>query len=106
MDIQQAQGALRATIIEIFDIDKLAPEEQEKMITKIGGLVFQAVLMRILPTMSEEDQSQYEALIDNKAGADELLEFLMNKVPNFMDIVIEESENFRKDAAEVLSKLN
>lgn len=99
------QQEVRENIIELFDIDKLPPEQQEEMINKIGQQIFEAVLMRVLPDMPESEVAEYEAMLDKNAGADEVMQFFMDKVPNFMGIVAEESQNFKDEAADILAKL-
>lgn len=104
-DIKQAQGEIRGNIIEMFEIDKLPVEEQEDAINKISQTIFETVLMRVLPTLSEEDLAEYEKMIENNVSPDELMNFFFDKVENFMQIIAEESENFRKEAANILSKI-
>ncbi len=106
MDKKLAQEKVRENIITLFDIDKLPPEKQEETISKIGQIIFQAVLIRVLPLLEKEDQDTYNKLIDEKAMPDTVLDFFFDKVPGFLDIVTEESENFRRESAEVLKKVN
>ena len=104
--MNQAQQDIRNNIITLFEIEKLPPEKQEETINRIGKLIFQAVLMRILPLMEEKDAEEYDKLIEGGVSPEGLMDFFFDKVPGFLQIVAEESENFRKEAAEVLSKIN
>ena len=105
MDTKNAQQEIRTNIIELFGIDKLPEEQQEETIARIGKLIFQAVLIRILPLMEEADLAEYDKLVEGGVAPDALLDFFFEKVPGFLQIVAEESENFRKEAAEVLSQI-
>lgn len=105
MNIKEIQGEVRENIILMFGIDKLPPEKQEETINRIGKTIFESVLLRVLPTMKEEELAEYEKMLENNVHPDELMEFFFDRVPNFMQIIIEESENFRKDAEEVLKGL-
>jgi hypothetical protein len=102
---KKAQSEIRENIITMFEIDKLPEEQQEESINKIGKLIFQSVLIRILPKMSEGDLAEYDALLEKNVPAEDLMEFFFAKVPNFLSIVAEEGESFKKDAREVLSKI-
>jgi len=102
---KQAQSEMRNNIITMFGIDKLPEDKQEESINRIGKLIFQSVLIRILPLMSESDLAEYDALLEKNVGPDELMDFFFAKVPNFLSIIAEETENFRKEAEEVLSKV-
>ncbi len=104
-DTKQAQGEIRQNIIELFEIDKLPVEKQEETIDRIGKIIFQAVLVRVLPTLPEADLNEYEKMIEGGVAPDTLMDFFFAKVPNFLQIVAEESENFRKEAGEILSKI-
>lgn len=102
MNTQQKE--IRENIIELFNIKELPEEKQEETINRIGGIIFQSVLMRVLPMLSEEELADYEKLLDNNVAPDELMNFFGEKVPNFLDIIAEESENFKTEAAEVFKK--
>lgn len=101
----QAQSEIRQNIVEMFEIDKLPVEKQEETIDRIGKIIFQAVLLRVLPEMTEEDVNEYEKLIENKVAPDDLMYFFFQKVPNFLQIVAEESENFRIESAKILAEI-
>jgi hypothetical protein len=106
MDTKKAQESIRENIVTLFNIDKLPEEKQEETINRIGKIIFQAVLMRILPLMDEKDVTEYEVLIGGGASPEAVLDFFFEKVPGFLQIVAEESENFRKESAEVLSQIS
>lgn len=102
MNTQQKE--IRENIIEMFKIAELPEDKQEETINRIGGIIFQSVLMRVLPTLSEEDLADYEKLLDNNIPPDGLMDFFGEKVPDFLKIVAEESENFQKEATEAFGK--
>ena len=105
IDTKKVQGEIKTNIINMFGINKLPKEEQEEAVTRVGKIVFQMVLMRILPTLNEEDSAEYDKLITENREPDELLGFFYEKVPGFLQIVEEESENFKKDAEDMMSKV-
>ena len=104
-NVQGEKDLMRQNIVELFEIDKLPAEKREETIARIGGIIFQSVLVRVLPALSEGELDEYEKLLEKKPGADELLDFFFEKVPLFAGIVAEETENFRREAAEVLKQL-
>lgn len=105
MQTKKAQEEIRENIITLFNIDKLPEAKQEETIARIGKIIFQAVLIRILPLMEEKDLEEYDKLVEGGASPEDLLDFFFEKVPSFLQIVAEESENFRKESAEVLSQI-
>lgn len=105
MNTKTAQGEIRDNIITLFEINKLPEEKQEETISRIGKIIFQSVLVRVLPFLKEDDLAQYEKLVEDGVGPDALLDFFFEKVPSFLQIVAEETENFKKDSMEVLGQI-
>lgn len=105
MDTQKAKEGMRQNIITLFEIDKLPEDKQEETISRIGKIIFTSVLARVLPFLEEKDLAEYDKLIEESAMPDVILDFFFEKVPSFLEIVAEESENFRKEAAEVLNQI-
>ncbi len=103
-NIQTSKEEVNKNIIELFGLDKLPEDKQKQAVNKIGGMVFQLVLVRVLPMMSEEDVVEYEKLIEKDIEPDELLDFFFDRVPGFLNIITEETESFRRDAEQVLSQ--
>ncbi len=102
---QKAQEEVRKNIIELFELEKLPEEKREETVARIGQIIFQAVLVRILPLLEEKDLAEYNKLMDEGAAPDVVLDFFFEKIPAFMGIVAEETENFRREAGTVLAKL-
>ncbi|MBP6866185.1 MAG: hypothetical protein KBC12_01425 [Candidatus Pacebacteria bacterium] len=105
MQAQIAQQEITKKIIEIFNLDSLSADERESTVSRIGGIIFKNVLVRILPLFNKEELDEYEKLIDSKVEADELFDFFFDKVPDFLNIVLEEVEMFKTDAEEISRKL-
>ncbi len=99
------KNEVRQNIIDLFEIDKMPEDKQEEMIIRIGKIIFQSVIMRILPMMPEEDLEAYNKMMEENASPESVFDFFFEKVPNFLEIVADESENFRKEAGQVLAKI-
>lgn len=96
---------MRDVLVKTFNLAAASKEEQDAMIEKIGGLIFQAVLLRVAPTMSEETQNKLEKMLDENASPEELLGFLNTEVPHFNDIVAEEATNFKNESDAIMSQV-
>jgi hypothetical protein len=92
-------ATIKQTIVDLFELDKMAPEKAAEMVNRLGKLVFQAVLVRALPLLSEKDFTEYEKIVDGKEGGEILFKFLSEKIPDFEKIVAEESESLREELA-------
>ncbi len=102
MNTQQQE--VREDIITLFNIKDLPEDKQEETINRIGTIIFQNVLMRTLPMLSEEDLAKYEELLEKNSSPEDLMDFFGEKVPNFLEIIKEESISFREQAAELFKK--
>lgn len=90
---------IKQTLVDLFELDKMAPEKAAEMVNRLGKLVFQAVLVRVLPLLSEEDMTEYERIVDSKESGEVLFKFLGEKVPDFENVIMEESESLRTELA-------
>ena len=92
-------------LFELFGLEKMPPEKGAEMVERLGKLVFQAVLVRTLPLLSEGDMSEYEQVTENDNKIEDILEFLSKKVPDLNVIIKEEAEilhdEMAKDMAEI-----
>ena len=96
---------MRDALIKTYHLESLPEEQQNDMIEKIGGLIFQAVLIRIAPQLTDTQQKELEMILDNDATPDELMGYLDRTVHNFSGIVAEEAENFKKESEAVMSQI-
>lgn len=96
---------VRDQLIQAYNLQALSTEDQDAAIAKISEIVFQNVLMRVVPTLSEEKQSAFETLLSGEAGPEEIFGFLAQEVPDLGTIMQEESANFHKESMDVMSKI-
>jgi len=92
-------------ITNVLDLSNLPPEKQQEMILKVGELIYQNVLLRVLETMPEKDQDEFEKLLDNKAAPEELFGFLKEKVENFEQIIEEEALKFKDKTSNIMDQI-
>lgn len=89
---------IKKDLFDLFKLDKMSPEKAEETLGRLAKLVFQAVLVRSLPLLSEEDLAMYEKMVEIEE-ADVLFKFLGEKIPDFENIIKEEAENLRDEMA-------
>ena len=93
-------NTIKKDLFDLFELDKMSPEKGEEMLNRLSKLVFQAVLVRSLPMLSEEDLAQYENIVSGNEDADILIKFLSEKVPEFNKIISEEAGVLRRELSE------
>ncbi len=96
---------IQKNIIKDLELDKLSPTEQEETLIRIGGVIYQNVLMRVLDTMEDKDQDEFEKLLDANASPEEIFNFLNSKNKNFEKIITEESNKFNNKASDIMSQI-
>ena len=91
-------------IAKDFGLENMDSREQEKMIEKIGNLLFESVVERAVDVMEEEVMTDFEDTVAN-AGSDyqKIISFLKSRVPGFNDIVSEELSRLKKATAGIFA---
>ncbi len=92
-------------IIEILGINSLPADEQKEAMERLGALVYQEVMLRVLDDMNDEDRSSFEQLAEKNQDPETLFVFLSEKVPNVEEIVREEAESIRDESAEIMGSI-
>ncbi len=84
-------------IAEDFGLANMDTEEQERMIEKIGNLLFESVVERSVDLMSEETMNEFDNAISN-AGSDyqKVIAFLKTNVTGFDKVVSEEMARLKR----------
>lgn len=96
---------IQKNITNALELDSLPPEEAQEIILRVGALIYQNVLMRVMEIMTEVDQDEFEKLLDNNTQADEIFIFLKNKVEGFEKIIEEEALKFKNKTSGIMDKI-
>jgi hypothetical protein len=89
---------LNDDIIKEWGLSKLALEEQADMVERIGRLIYQALLVRSLDLLSEEEQTELDLILDEEQTTpQDVLHFLEVKIPTFELLRQEEITNLKRD---------
>jgi len=90
-------------------IDQLSEDEREETMARIGKLVFEGVMIRVIDSLSEEDQKNLQNIINEEINAqetsDKILEFLRSKINNLDQIIDEEINVFKKESLETMNAI-
>lgn len=96
---------INKNIVVILGINKLPIEKQKEAMERLGSIVYQEVMIRVLNIMSEEDKDIFEKMVEKDPNPEILFEFLAKKIPNLDEIVKEEAESLREESAEIMSEI-
>ena len=92
-------------IIQILGIDKLPIEQQKDAMERLGGIVYQEVMLRVLDIMSEPDKDEFEKLIEKNPNPEVMFAYLATKVPDIDKIVEEEAQSLRDESGDIMSQI-
>ncbi len=96
---------LRQTIINAYNLSSLSEDEQNDIIERIGSLIFQGILMRVMDGMPENLQSEFEEMLDKDASPEMIIGFLRENVSDFENIAKEEAEKFQRESMSVMNQI-
>ncbi len=92
-------------IIYDLGLELLSPEQQEEALISIGQIIFQAVIIRVLDILSDEEKDDFEKLLAGNSSEEMILNFLKSKIEDLDEIIKEEVENFKKESSELMGKI-
>ena len=95
---------IKQKIATDFGFADLPPQEQERMIEKIGNMLFESVLERSFDSLSDKDLTEYEDML-GQTGADyqKIMSFFKERVPTFSQIVSSELSRLKKATTTLLA---
>jgi hypothetical protein len=89
---------LNIDIIKEWGLQNLSEDEREGIVERIGRLIYQALLVRSLDLLSDEEQDDLDVLLDkDETTPVEVIQFLAEKIPTLEAIRKEEVENLKRD---------
>lgn len=91
------QNFLQKNLITELGLENLTDEKKEEFILKIGGLIQQNVLLRILNELPEKDKDEFDKVLAEE-NDEKTLTFLQSKISNFDELVKEEIAKFKEEA--------
>jgi len=96
---------INKNIITTLGIDTLPVEKQKEAMERLGALVYQEVMLKVLEILTEEEKDEFEKVIEKDPSPELMFEFLGSKIPNFEDIVKEEAEKLREETKEIMGEI-
>lgn len=93
-------------LIKALGLEKASKEKQDSVIQNLGAVIYQAVITRAMEEMNDETISKFEKVTNGEPNPDMLIEFFMENIPNFEQMMKEESDKIIKDAIDMSNKLN
>ena len=96
---------INKNIVITLGINSLPVEQQKEAMERLGAIVYQEVMLRVIDILTEENKDEFEKLIEKDPNPETMFEFLSEKVPNLDEIVREEAEKLREESAEIIGEI-
>lgn len=89
---------LSKDVIKEWGLGSLPAIKQVEMVERIGRILYQAILVRSLDILSDDEQTEFDAILDEDSTTpDDVLGFLQKKIPTFDKMVLEERKSLKED---------
>jgi hypothetical protein len=96
---------LKKKIFEDLELKDLSEKEKDDILQKIGRIIFEMALIRILDEMDDETAEEFEKFLDNNQNPDDILKFLKEKIPNLEEILVDEVRKFKSETFDLLKQI-
>jgi len=96
---------INKNIVTTLGINTLPIEKQKEAMERLGAIVYQEVMLRVLNILTEEDKDEFEKLIEKDPNPETMFDFLSQKIPNLSEIVKEEAEKLRGESTEIMEEI-
>ncbi len=99
-----AQGILQQNLTKMLGIDELSVEEQSAFLSEVGDVIFERSIVRLVASLTEEQQHALEDYLDTDPEPEVLLSHLIEHYKEFETILEEVVIEFKEDALKVLQE--
>lgn len=94
-------------IITEFSLGSLVPEIQQEMVTRIGEMLFSAVVARVMAAATQEQMDATEQLMrDHPDEPMRVLLYIIENIPGFEAVMQEEAAQIKASMAQVIKTMS
>jgi len=90
---------LQKNIISLLGLESLSEEKKIQLLEKLSELVFKRTMVRVMELLPEEGQEELSKLVD-EGDSEKTNAFIVEKIPNFEEIMNEEIVAVKEEMAE------
>ncbi|NCU41761.1 MAG: hypothetical protein EOM19_03495 [Candidatus Moranbacteria bacterium] len=88
---------LKKKILQHLGIEKIPQEMQDEIIAKFGEVVFKEILLQTLERLDEDQQKEYERMLERNASPEEMEVFLKERIPDYEQLIFSVIDSLMKD---------
>lgn len=88
-------------LVKILGLSGLEGEELENMLSSIGSLIMESVLLRVVAGLTDEEAAALDSYATSNPSPVELYDYMKTRVPELDTLFEEESAAFREECARI-----
>lgn len=89
-------------IAKILGVQDMNVQQQEAFFAKVGDILIESSMMRLLQTLTEEEMLKINIDLDEKENDDDPFTYLLNTFPQFEGIVRQEVSALQTEIVEIM----
>jgi hypothetical protein len=91
------QESLEQDIIKELGLSELAPEKQQELLINMTEAVLQRIFVKTMICLSEAEQNEYADMVEQGTTAEDMDEFLKEKIPDYEEMVKKIINDFKEE---------
>ena len=92
-------------LIQELGLDTLSEKNKQDLVVSLAESLQMRISTRILVMLTEEEKDEFDKLTENHSDEKAVTEFLVKKIPNYDNILVDEYLKFREEILETNSKV-
>lgn len=105
MSLQSNIKAAQIDLIVELGIDKLPEERQKELLTQIGEVMQQRVVLRLLEELPEEKKEEFGKILEeNQDNMEPIEAFLKENISDLENIILDEIGKYKQEAKQFLEQ--
>ena len=90
-------------LADLMGINEMSATEKETAEARIGALIIDAALIRLISTLGEEEAAKISAHLEEAGESEDAVMYLLEHYPQFATLIEEEAALLEEEAGEIVS---
>lgn len=100
------QSAFSQNIVKELGLDSLPADQQAETLLKIGEIINQRIIIKVMEKLSEADKDEFDQLLGrDMTDQDAIASFLRSKIPDFDGMVAKEVADFKQSSVDFIKSV-
>jgi hypothetical protein len=97
------QQALNKKIADLLQIDAMPEAQQAAFFERVGAVVLESALNRLLMSLTEDKAAELELYLDTHDDSIDLFTYLTERYPMFEEYIEEEAQALQQEILDIMS---